>query len=97
MLSADILAEGVRGLVPNPFGIAANKHTLLYVSLHYLIFFFNNFYMEVNLKILLQTLCTSSNTGYIIISHREKSELNSCPLPSSPLDLHAEFMHSPSA
>lgn len=31
MLSADILAEGVRGLVPNPFGIAANKHTLLHM------------------------------------------------------------------
>lgn len=29
MLSADILAEGVRGLVPNPFGIAANKHVWL--------------------------------------------------------------------
>lgn len=35
MLSADILAEGVRGLVPNPFGIAANTDTyyMLYSSM----------------------------------------------------------------
>lgn len=33
----------------------------------------------------------------MITSHGKTKKLNSCPLPSFPLDLHAEFMHSPSA
>ena len=33
----------------------------------------------------------------MIPSHGKMKKLNSCPLPSFPLDLHAEFMHSPSA
>lgn len=32
MLSADIRAEGVSGLVPNPFGIAANTDTSYYFT-----------------------------------------------------------------
>lgn len=50
MLSADILAEGVRGLVPNPFGIAANKHTSLYMCHSSTISFLNNSCKEVNLR-----------------------------------------------
>lgn len=33
----------------------------------------------------------------MITSHGKTKKLNSCPLPSFPLELHTEFSHSPSA
>lgn len=47
MLSADILAEGVRGLVPNPFGIAANTDTFYYMLHSSTVLFFFSFSIQI--------------------------------------------------